>query len=457
MGIYQVYDRKINELLLLDYKNNPYNIIDQYVKFTYTEGILMNSIFGEIVLLDAIDFPTLLPMIGEERLKAKFTKLDHEKSSPQDYPAIEFDMQIYRMDGKNHDGGSRKRQNYNLYFSSRFSFINMEKVVYAAYRGMKYSDMVKKIYEDYIKEDGPENKPLIVEETKFVADLYINGKSPLDAIQDICKKSVSAEDNGSLYVFYEGRDAYHFVTIQKLLKQEPKITLHCELKNILTEGMGSDVDLKRQMTNVDSYFRNSNFDIFNSIKSGEGVSSLLTIDPILRRYYYNEFDLRGKDKTGQDYWDKHNRISKHKPWTENNKMFANPRKNLTVSITDHEWVSDDIVTKKSSENSSLAIDEILLHRQSMASQIQKTIIEATLPGDPRIQAGDVVNFNVPEYLGASFVGGAREEPDKWLNGNYLVVAVSHVVENNEYLMGLRLARDGFSSKIFNRNPKDYSG
>lgn len=450
-GTVRTDERRLYRLSLVSWDDKKYDIRDQYVILTYSESITSSYCSGDVLLLDAVDFPTLLPMIGEERIQAKFTKPDFtDPLGVKEFPAISFDMSVYKMDGKALSGGSRKKQLYKLYFASQSAFINHDKVIYASYKGMRYSDMVKKIYEDYIKEDGSNAKPIIIEETKYTADFYIQGLSPSRAIQEICNKAVSAEDNGSLYIFYEDRDAYNFVTIQKLLKKESKITLSCELKNITKDGTHKEIDLQRQSLNVDIYTQHASFDIFQSIKSGEGTSSLMCIDPTLRRFYYQEFDLRDGEN-----WSKYNKISAKKPWTKNNKMFVNPRANMSVLITDFEWSTDDTLTKKTSESPSDARKDIYLERSSMIKQIQKTVLNVTVPGHPNIKAGDVITFNVPENSGSSLSGANPEEQDKWISGKFLVWAVSHVVENDEYLMGLKLIKDGFETDIFSRNPVDY--
>jgi len=456
-GTAGTHERRLHTLSLVSWDEKRYDIRDQYIALTYSESITSSYCSGDLILLDAVDFPTLLPMIGEERVQAKFSKIDfNDPLGVNEFLPISFDMSVYRMDGKSIAGGSRKKQLYKIFFASRSAFINHDKVIYASYKSMRYSDMVKKIYEDYIKEDGPNYKPLIIEETKYTADFYVQGLSPTKAIQEICKRSVSAEDNGSVYIFYEDRDAYNFVTIQKLLKKESKITLSCELKNILKDGsVHRELDLERQSLNADVYSQQASFDIFQSIKSGEGTSSLLAIDPTLRKFYYEEFDLRENDNAGQENWSKYSKISTKKPWTKNNKMFVNPRANLSVLITDVEWSTDDIIAKKSSESPSDSRKDIYLERMSMLKQIQKTVLNVTVAGHPNIKAGDIITFKVPENSGASLSGQKPEEEDKWISGKFLVWAVSHVIENDEYLMGLKLIKDGFETDIFHRDPTEY--
>jgi hypothetical protein len=458
----QEYEGLLESIKLIDYKNNSHDIRDQHTQLVYIESIPNQAIAGHAFLVDTIDFPTLLPMIGEEKLSASFTRAEPAKNSNTylggKLPALSFEYPIFKLEGKNPDGGSRKRQTYTLHYCSQLPFINLNNVVYRTFKNMKYSDMVKKIFDEFIKTDGPNSKPLIIEETKNSGDLQLSGVTPLSAIRRIASRSISSEDNGFLYVFFEGRDAYYFTTLQKLMKQTPKITLRCELKNVSKDSSGSflkDRDLDRQVYNVDNYRRENIFDVLGSALLGEGSSSLWTIDPLIRRHYYNEFDLRGKDKTGDEYWKKFPHLGDKKPWTGTNKMFIKPRPNMSYMVTDYETSTDEYFSSKSYEQPTNMPEDHYLHKMSMITQLDRNTITTTITGDPRVKVGDVVQFNIPEMLGVT--GADRPEmKDAWVQGNYLVLAVAHHFTNDKYKMTMKLVRDGFHTDIYNRDPKDYA-
>lgn len=453
----QEYQGRLESLILKDYKNNSYDIKPLHVQFVYIESIPNITIAGNVFLLDAIDYPTMLPMIGEEKLAVRFTRGDAIKKSNaflgERLPGIEFEFPIFKLEGKNPEGGNRQKQTYTLHYCSELPFINLNKVVHKTYKGMKYSEMVKRIYDEYIFEEGVSTKPIIIEETENSGDFYFSKISPIRAIQKIAARSISKDNNGFLYVFYEGRDAYYFVTLQSLMRKQPTIRLSCEVRNVSKDSKGGflkDRDVESGLYNVEKYRRDNVFDVLNSALSGEGTASLLTIDPLVRRYYYNEFDLRGEDGTGEEYWNKFPKLGDKKPWTEKNKMFISTKRNLTFMITDRESTTDEYFSSGSSEQPTNVPEDYYLHKCSLIAQLEKNTITATLTGDPRVQVGTVVQFDVPEMSGLA----GNKIPvmkDAWIQGKYLILAVAHHFTNEQYKMTLKMVRDGFYTDIFNRN------
>lgn len=446
------FDRVLDYIELQDWKGNTHSLLTQMVEFSFEEEIFFHCLHGSITLFDSVDFPTLLPLIGEEKIRGGFTRqIVPDKSNAWlggRFKPIQFDMNVYAMEGKIQGAESRKAQSYVLKYSSNLPFLNMSKRVFASYKNMKYSDMVKKIYEDYLKEDFPNTKPLYVEETTFAKDFYVQNLSPLNAIRKIAQRATSAFDNGNFYVFYEDRDAYNFVTIGSLLNQTPAITLTCELKNVssIEDKPGSKtIDLAKQMYNVTNYTRNASFDVFSAATSGEGTSSLFSVDPISRKFYYNEFDLRGTDAKGNNQWEKLPRLGDKKPWTKDNKMFVDPKANMALVITDINQDTHDYISQKESVRPT-APEEFLLERNSHKRQLMRNIIQTTVSGDPRIKVGMVVKFDIPEILGKTSEKDP-EQLDKWLKGNYLVIGILHHVTQREYKMHLELMRDGFATEI----------
>lgn len=454
----QEFDRILDYIKLKDWTGKELNLLPQMLYFSFEEEIFEHSLHGTIRISDAVDLPTLLPMIGEERLLASFTR--PEAATKQNLflggrlPGIKFDMKVYRMDDKLQTGGSRKLQEYNLKYTSHLPFLNLNKRVFATFENMKYSDMIKKIYESYLKEDAPYEKPLIVEETEGAYDYCVQNLSPLNAIRKIAQRSTSIEGNGNFYVFYEDRDAYNFVSIGKLLKNEPLITLSCELKNVTKQdGQGSKiVDMEKQLYNTGNYGRNENFDVLQSALSGEASSSLLSVDPITRQFYLNEFDLRGNDRKGEPNWNKFPKLAGKKPWTDANPMFIDPKANMAMLVTDlaqdvHEYISERTTVRP------FLPEDFFLSRISQKKQLMKNTIRLSVTGDPRVKPGVVVKFDIPEILGKT----SRENPempDKWLRGNFLVISVLHSLTQSEYTMHLELVKDGFETSISKATYRD---
>jgi hypothetical protein len=451
----------LKEVMLEDRMKSKHDLTTFLVDFTYEETIFKQFPYGEIALFDSLDLPGMLPLIGEEKISAKFTTADPKTGV--EHPPIEFNLHVHAMTNKAQAAESRKMQSYRLKYCSNLPFQNLNNVIFANFQNMKYSEMVQQIYDRHLKLEGEDYKPLNIEETVGAADFTVSGLSPVAAIKKILHRSVS-ESNGNFFVFYEDRDAYNFVTLGSMLKQDPVIKLTCQLKNI-PDGKGS-VDLARDLTNMSNYTRNNVFDTFSSALSGESSSSLLTVDPVVRRWRYNEFDLRKEDKKGQKYWDKFPKITHqvkddsgqavdvpvNKPWTDSHKMFVNPRSNMGFLMSELGQDAIDYISERTSVRTFVP-EDFFLERLSQKSQLLKHVLFVDVSGDPRIKPGCIVEFEMPEIVGIT--GKDRpEEKDQWLQGKFLVIGVVHHVTGLKYQMRLEMVRDGFFNQITDKTYRD---
>lgn len=96
-------------------------------------------------------------------------------------------------------------------------------------------------------------------------------------------------------------------------------------------------------------------------------------------------------------------------------------------------------------------EDYKLHRHSQREQLLKQVISISLSGDPRVKAGDVVEFLVPELMG-KVSEEFPEELDRYLQGKYLITAVCHIIKYGSYTMNIELIKDTFFGSIVNRDP-----
>ena len=433
-------DYVLNYIKLVDWKGNEYDFTNHYVEFTYEESIY-SSPHGSMVVIDAVDYPTLLPIIGEERVKASFTRPD-EKNPGTLLPNLAFDLSVYSMHSKQQDGASLKRQVYTLAYIAEPVHKNTSVRIFKAYKGKIYSDMVKEIYDTHISM----GKPIEIEPTLHEMDYIINNERPYTAIKKINKRSISAEDNGSLYTFYEDRDSFHFVTFSKMFQRPVTTFIKYEPRNISTTAEG----IARSITKVAQMQQGDTFDILSSALSGEGASHLLSINPIRRKMIEKDFDLKTE-------FDKFKHIDRHKRWSDKNKMFVTPKSNPKMIISNIGNDTAEYISSHEPGSKPFFYEEYKLHRNSQNLQILKQIVRVTLSGDPRVKAGDILEFALPEHLGKTSID-EPEQLDRYLQGKYLIAAVAHIIKPGSYMIHLELLKDTYNKELLNRNPIDeYDG
>lgn len=433
------HDYILDYLALVDYNGNEHNFSGHYIYFTYEESIF-GMPHGQIFCLDTVDYPTLLPMIGEERLKASFTRQDANSKNQELLPSIIFDMAVYSLKGRQQSmEDSRKKQTYTLSYTADTMFRHYGQRVFKAYKGKLYSDIVQEVHDEFIRE------PIDIEPTIFEQDYTICNERPFEAIKKIATRSMSASsDIGNFYVYFQDRDTFHFKTVGKLFGNETKIKLFYEIKNVGDKANLQELPIERDVYNVNSFSQTEPFDITASALNGEAASCLLTIDPIRRKYSQIDFCLK-------DEFDEFAHVESNKPWTDANKMHVSPKSNPFLAPTNFGHDTAEYIASREPGIKPQFLEEYRLRKISQKNQLFRNAITTTVTGDPRVKAGDMIEFNIPEFLGKTSDENP-EELSRYLRGRYLVVAVCHVVEHGQYYMNLELVKDTFFGAIENRDP-----
>lgn len=463
------YQYIIKKFLLISHTGIEIDIWPQVVEFSFEETMMGRALHGSVSLVESLDLPTLLPLIGEERIQVSFTRLDEKTGDELD--PVQFDLPIYSLFNKLQEGKTFKRQTYTLAFCSDVLFNNLNSVVSKPFKAMPYSDMVKDIYDNFLKID----KEIEIEPTDGIMNYTAQNQRAFKTIAQIAKRCRSAElKNGTFYMFYEDRDKFNFVTLKGLLNkglQNPAAIkqLYYAPKNIPSDGQSAaSKDLSIDMYNAEVVNeQDAGFDILASVIKGEGTSSILTVDPIRRSFSFKTLDLRGEEAKQEiekkidspatlEYLPNSDFSaiageSAKKPWTAKNKLFTNPRANMRVVIGDAGQDTQEYIASRDPQVKPYSPEQFAMQKLSEKNQFLKNQISTKIPGDPRIKLGTVIKFNIPEKIGR--VDDTNpQELDKYLQGHYVVVGIAHVLTKQAYKMHLELTRPSNFSEIRPRDP-----
>lgn len=461
-SIGQTHQYIIKDITLISHDGKEYSLDSQFVEFSFEESIFQTTIHGTMTVLESVDYPAMLPMIGEERIRVSFTRTDEQTGDELD--PIKFELPIYSLHGKMQEGKSGKRQTYSLSYCSDTVYKNLNSVVSKSFKDMTYSQMAETIYNDFLKDD----KPIVTEQTEGLMNYIVQNQRPIKAIISLCKRSTSAEGNGLFYVFFEDRDQFNFVTMKKLMQQEPVRTIYYGMKNLpLSSAAGEVAGVVRNLAH-DLYGASkvnevaAGFDILRSAMSGEGSSAIMTVDPIRRGFQFKTLDLRGNEvKSAIE-----KAVGSPAPlefavnsdlasiaaaaapatWTKKSKLFINPRGSMKLIVGDSGQNTQEYIAQRDPNVRPYNPEEFYIQREAEKRQFLKNIISLALPGDPRIKAGCVIKFNFPQKSG--FIGENNpEELDRYMQGNYIVVGVAHIISRGKYKMNLELMKNTAHSEI----------
>lgn len=159
----------------------------------------MNDLLGQARLVgdEIVDFE--IYVMGSERAKYRFAL--HELTELENV-------------------GAQKGKSYTLKCVSEEAMYAKTNFVQKSYNQL-CSEMVQDIHTNYLKS----LKPLELETTRAPQKILIPNKNPYEAINLIKKRSVSADQRSSFYVYFENRkneeQTFNFVTLEKLFASDP--------------------------------------------------------------------------------------------------------------------------------------------------------------------------------------------------------------------------------------------
>ena len=371
-----------------------------WMSISLTEDIFEPAIMGVIDIIDSVNLPQNLNLIGNEKIELGF-------SAPSLEPII-FTGSITKVTESIDTSDSSK--GYSLEIISTEAVTSLLQKVRKSYTAKSHSDIAKLIYSRYLGS----RKAFRVEDTLNTTSIAIPGWNPFDAIKSLADRSQSANpkyQNGS-YLFYEncgnGDDngGFSFRSLESLWDgATPLVHYTNQVKN--TE-MGNPADF----TSVNWYAERARMDSIDNISGGMYASKVNTHDLVKRKTYTKTY----------------NYIKKFGETTHSNKN-AQPLTNNELYVNSPESYEIYMPKQYQSHGEGFDHDTTLpehtaMNRTSVAQQLNNQVLDISIPGDSERRVGDVVSFAKPSD---ESVSGDGPPLDRFISGNYLVTAVTHKI------------------------------
>ena len=443
-------DYYINYLKIVAYNGKEYPIDNQMIELCYHENIATISNYLSVTLFDTVDFPTLLPMIGEERLKISFTRQDEKavKSGGAFKDPIVLDLPIYKISKRSPETVGRKGQIYTLHATSDEMLQALKSKVRLGLKNRLYSEMVEEVYNEYVKV----SKPIEVEPTQYAQNFCIGNMNPFRFITHVSGRSVSPTYGGCLYFFFEDRDKFYYKSLGSLFDSKHSLDLNFSVKGTLKEGSGvgpKERNFERDVYAVEHLEHKQSFDLIKTIISGGYSQKAIFFDPIRQLINIKEFDIE-EEWASLPHSEKDKSV---KPFTPGNKAKSSPDSRVSLHWTNAEHDTTEHISSKEPGINPFRFEEYVLRTNSQIDTMLRNSIDAILPGTPELKAGMTVKFKLPEHLGKV----SEKDPemmDAYLQGKYLVVSVVHRIIKGAYTCGVTLTKDSFYSDIKHRSPTE---
>lgn len=405
-----------------------------FVQLTYTESIMSDTITAKFTFFDSgasIDGKSVrdgLPLVKEERVELEME--DNSKNK--------IAVTLYVNDF-NPIANKTQKSMLTLDLVSK-EFIMNEKVrVKVRYDG-KPSDHIQKIVTDVLESD----KSIDIEQTVNNLNFIPNNKKPFYIISNLCKKSVSSENQtlGSTagYFFYETSEGFFFKSIDGLLDQEPKAkTIYNETPDTGAGNIPEGKDFKAMQ-----YNKKDNGSVQEKMKMGALTTRQVIFDPFT--CYYEVINPKTDDTEGSLKTAGRDGLPLSK--TLRNPEFDKTGKNEDYTRTTYRLLdkgtlptgdSKQQIDKSGEENfkgADIENQSIMRYNQFFSSQA-----DIVIPGNFALHAGDMIHLDVPGLSDKK-----TENPDDQDGGLYIITDICHTITPKSTFTRCNLSRDSIGRK-----------
>ena len=427
--------------LITPLQNGGVDLLTFMIELNLFEDIYSSTISGEVVLQDSLGLISKYLLNGTEFIQVQLQKTSNDSKY------ISRNYRVYKI-SKRAISDSNQYEVYVLNFCSEEFLLAEQYRLSKAYKGKQIDFIIKDIMNTYVLPKSA-NKPISIDSTKGVYDFILPNKKIFETINWLSTyaQPTDSKAEGADMLFYENSQGYQFHSLQSLYQLKPYQSYKFDPKNILNKGAGL-IDIQQQLTNASDFEVLDFFDTLSATTNGTFDNKVITIDPFTRTSNTGFFNY--DNYTGQklNEFALTNNYKNRLGGSMYNMAPIVPAGletgTLRMATTNAGQKKKPYVAQKpDAVANDIMIEKYLPNRVSQLSLANYMRIRITVPGDPLLTAGTVVNFST--YGIGDDPNLNSRKPDQLYSGKYLVTAVRHIVKNNGYITVLELCKDSVAT------------
>lgn len=380
-----------------DTKFEDYNDITPFMdQFEIYEDIDSPTISAVMVVVDAFNLIDRLPILGGERIRIVFKTTSFENDRTQDFV-------IYRIGDRKFAQNFSKGQTYPLYLCTVDRYRDANMCVSIAYKNNWEEIVVKNLKKLATKKLIETDISLGIQ--NFISPYW----TPLKVCSHAAKRAFN--DNKSPFYFFETLQGYKFKALSTMYAATPVTKLYIEPKNLEANQNNPD----KSLNTIVKYEYGEALDKLKNIASGA-----LGLD-------YFVFDLNTMNVAKESY-SYENAFPEQMAHLEPNKL-------LDINPGEKAIVSTIMSTNDQSHTARAAMQAARLLMYTFK-------VTVMIPGNSEIQAGDVVEMNIPAKGGDGI--GMNENVT---SGKWFISSLKHMIRKDSYYCVLTLCKDSTSKEL----------
>lgn len=497
---------ELTHFRLISPNNYPGASIDlrfMMTKFEVVENLFSPYVSGYIEITDAIGLYEKIPIIGEEYFHLSFKS----KGAPQT-DKIDRIFRIVRVINFNKNEENDRMFSYRLEFISLEYLYNLKTRVQKSYMNQKIDSMVADIYENFISKPlsdrGIDNdiiNSLSMERTRGEYNLVIPNMRPLDAMNFLAHRAMSAENpetKGAFYSFYDTvKGKFYFNSLESLM-QNPNKDLIYTYSPANIPFLSEYGKISHESKIIKDYVRISALDVEDNLKNGMYANRLITHNLLRMRYdIHDHYYKKPAPGSNEAYYDKQTgafvqRDDIHPNPFKNNEdeailteifstklnedfdnsyhisdnpiislrsdVLGSPESNITLIPSNKGCVaafSDPDKTGKPSDPMlrESNVEQWFSKRRMQMKLLNSYIYQLILSGNSHRTIGDMIKVEIPSSMQEAITSTSKShlQSNALVSGKFFVTRVSHVFVNLnnmiDYNLDVRVMRDSLSRQL----------
>ena len=411
-SIRQSSEFEIKSMVIASPKTNiQVDIRGIFEEMNIYDSVLLNSISGNIIIVDSIGILKGFEFDGSEYLLIEMSKVT-------DLFPFKAVFHIYKQSRK--DILTQGSVSYQLNFISD-EYTVSEQTRVAQHYETTYSNMANLILKDYLKL-APTKSKGIINPSQGIRSVIIPTMKPLDALTWCSKRALDVNDKPT-FLFYENFDGYNFASITDIFKQTPLANINFTPKNLTN-------NLNVEFFGVRDYEVLDQFDFIENTKSGVYAKTGRFYD-INNRTYKEIKTNFNQDQSGVGSAN----ANKNTPPSKNNIFNIRPEQAYNSKIESY-FYNSKLTGKEETP------DKWLLQREAIMQNLFARKIRVVMAGNFLYTSGKLMNVFVPKFS-VSASNDSDSGLDKFLSGNYLIVSTKHTLraESREHTTTMDLVTD----------------
>jgi len=451
---------------IINFEGKILNITELVVEFSIYENLYSHYLTGSIVLFDSNGILEKLPMIGEEQVQIKVQTVEQRN--------IDYFFSTYKIEKvQTISDNNRLDSMFTIQLVSPYLISSNQTSINKAFIGKSCSEIIKNIHESYFEKNKFTHteknlnylvsSDIDVEETDGLISIVSCDRTPFDLIQYCVKNSRSLKYPDSDFVFYQDSDGFKLRSISNLMEKDSVEDYFVGSAEKSTSFKANEYEINDYQY-VSSWERSLNYDIIKRQKQGMYNNTVISIDPILKRYKeqnlkYVDPEVRFKHNTDREIkFNTEKSVYKEGSPVHTRYMVSNISDKI---YRDESYLKDKIIVDNEIRDITIAYPseryKMLNKRISKMSQLKTGLkLNISVPGNSELIVGQNINFHFPQTTEATDRESNTQENflfGREKNAKFLIVALNHLfnVTSKQFYTNLTIVKNEFGSVIQNRS------